>query len=223
MQKKWFLALVLLLTALSLAACGLQTVRGSGDVISETKSVSNFERIALSGSGRVIVTQGSAESLTIETDDNIMQYIQAEVENGTLKLGFVNGVNIISTTRLVFSVGVDDLSGLTVSGSGEIESDHLETDAFNLDISGSGKIMISDLAAGKVSADISGSGEVRLEGEAASQEIDISGSGKYLAGDVCSDRVDVHVSGSGDTTVCALETLNADVSGSGNIKSLGER
>jgi hypothetical protein len=226
-KKKSALVLFLIAAILTISACDsrVRVIQGSGNVITETRQVNNFDRIDLSGSGEVIVTQGGSEALTIETDDNVMEYIKAEVEGGTLKLGLVTGIatgfNIQSTTRLVFYVGVDDLTGLTTSGSGEIESDRIETSQLEATVSGSGAIRIADLSASEVKADISGSGEVNLAGEVAFQDVNVSGSGRYLAGDVCSESVKVKVSGSGSATVCATETLDADVSGSGSVNYYG--
>jgi len=210
---------------LMVTACNARVIQGSGNLITETRQVSNFDRIDLSGAGKVIITQDGGESLSIETDDNVMEYIKAEVEGGTLKLGLVTGIstgfNVQSTTRLVFYVGVDDLTGLTTSGSGEIKSERIETNQLEATVSGSGAIRIADLSASEVKADISGSGEVNLAGEVAVQDADISGSGKYLTGDMCSESVRVSVSGSGSATVCATETLDTDVSGSGSVNYYG--
>lgn len=230
MHQKRILTVVILLAALlAVTACnaGVKVIRGSGNVVTEDRQVSNFDRIALEGSGEVIVTQGGSESLTVETDDNVMEHVKSEVENRTLTLGLVTGiptgVNVQSTTRLIFYVGVDDLNGLSISGSGDIEAKTIETERLEASISGSGNVRISNLAAGEVSADISGSGEVDLfGGEAAEQDISINGSGKYLAGDLCSAMVKVSVSGSGEATVCAMDTLDADISGSGNVNYYGQ-
>ena len=215
-----FLVLLLLAAIFTITACNA-IIRGSGDVISETRPVSNFDSIDLSGSGEVIVTQGGSESLSIETDDNVMEYVKAEVEGGTLKLGFKEKVNLISPSRLVFYVGVDDLTGLAISGSGDFEAEMIETDRLDASISGSGDVQIADLTAGEVKARISGSGEIDLAGEAAAQDVAISGSGKYLAGDLCSESVKVSISGSGDATVCATETLDSNISGSGSVDYYG--
>ena len=226
-KKKFYLVVLVLVTLLSVTACntGLQVVRGSGNVITETRQVSNFDSIELSGSGEVILTQGASESLTIETDDNVMEYIEAKVENGTLKLGLVSGiptgVNIQKFTRLIFYVNVDDLSGLSTSGSGKIESEKIKTDRFDLSVSGSGSIQIAELLASELRADISGSGGINLGGEVSDQDVDVSGSGNYEAGEVCSASIKVSVSGSGNATVCATETLDASVSGSGNVNYYG--
>jgi len=219
-KKRIFLVLTVLLAMLTVTACSV-IVTGSGDLVTESRQVSNFDRIVLSGSGEVIVMQGGSESLSIETDDNVMKYVEAEVENGALKLGFKPGVGITSYTRLVFYVGVDDLSSLAISGSGDIEADMLETDRLEVTISGSGDVQIGDLLASEVKAMISGSGEIDLAGKVVDQDVTISGSGKYRTGDMCSALVEVNVSGSGDATVCAMERLDANISGSGSVNYYG--
>lgn len=220
-KTRWLSLLLQIAAILTLAACAGRVVEGSGDLVTETRQVSDFDSISLSGSGEVIVIQGDGEFLTVETDDNVMQHIRAEVRGRTLQLGFEEGVRFISPTRLIFRVGVDDLVGLTVSGSGDIESDTISTDRLEATISGSGNIQIADLTANDLQVEISGSGEFDLAGAAADQDLTISGSGKYLAGDLCGASVSVSVSGSGDATVCAMETLDADVSGSGSVNYYG--
>jgi hypothetical protein len=220
-RKRILMVLLLLGTIFVASACGATITKGSGDLITETRQVSNFDGIDLSGSGEVIVTQGGSESLTIETDDNVMEHVKAEVVGGTLKLGFEEGLNLIDHTRLIFTVGVDDLKSLKISGSGDIESDMIETTRLDATISGSGDVQIVDLTAGEVTAKISGSGEIDLAGDATAQDVTISGSGKYQAGDLCGESVEVKISGSGDATVCATERLDSDISGSGSVDYYG--
>ena len=221
-KKKILLALLLVTAMITGTACNVRSIRGSGNLVTETRQVRNFDRISLSGSGEVILTQGGSESLTIESDDNVMEYVEAVVEGGTLKLGFKNGFNIISTTRLVFRVGIDTLSGLSVSGSGKVEADRIDTDRLKADVSGSGNILIADLTASEVNADISGSGEINLTGEVQAQDVSVSGSGKYLGENICSASVTVRVSGSGNAMVCATGTLDARTSGSGSVGYYGQ-
>jgi hypothetical protein len=213
-----FLAILIVL----LSACNLNSLRGSGKLITENRPVSNFDRVTLSGSGRVIITQNGEESLVVETDDNIMEYVTTEVRGGTLELGFDSvRAGPISPTRLTFTLSVDDLEGLTISGSGDIESERIETDSLNILVSGSGDMRIDSLTADTVEAQISGSGEIRLAGEATGQDIEISGSGQYRAEDLHSDTVAVDIGGSGDATVWATNSLNANIGGSGTVNYYG--
>ncbi|OGO60233.1 MAG: hypothetical protein A2032_01625 [Chloroflexi bacterium RBG_19FT_COMBO_49_13] len=223
MNKNGLLIVLMVCVAvLTVSGCNSFVTRGSGDLITETRQVSNFDRVELSGVGEVVITQDGSESLSIETDDNLMKYIEVVVEDGTLKLGFKDRVNFISPSRLVFYVSVDDLTGVAVSGSGDIESDMLKTDHLDVAVSGSGDVQVADISTGEVNTDISGSGEIYLSGDATTQDLTISGSGKYQAGDLCSASVTVNVSGSGSATICATESLESDISGSGSVNYYGQ-
>lgn len=215
-----FWRIVALLVVLVIASSACNIVRGSGDIVSESREVSGFDSIDLSGSGDVIITQGETESLTIETDDNVMEHITSEVRGGTLYLGTEPRTNVIPT-RLVFTLGVDELRAADVSGSGSIEADSIETDSLELNVSGSGSVNVDSLAADDLKVGISGSGEVQLAGETPEQDIDISGSGQYRAGDLLSETAVVSISGSGEATIWTTGSLDADVSGSGTINYYG--
>lgn len=200
-KKRMIIVLIVGAIVLAITSCNINAIRGSGDLITESRNVGNFDSIALSGSGEVIVTQGAGESLTIETDDNVMEHVKAEVRGGTLELGFKERTGSISPTRLIFTVGVDDLKGLRISGSGDIESSTVDTD--RLDVK------------------IDGSGDINLSGEATAQEVTINGSGKHDAADLRSESVEVNISGSGEATVWATQALDTNISGSGTVNYYG--
>lgn len=212
------LAIVILL----ISACGIGTIRGSGNMVTEPRDVSGFDRVSLSGTGEVVITQGDEESLTVETDDNIMPYVITEVSGGTLHLALdAERARSISPTRLRFTVAVRDLAGLEVSGSGSATSTGIDTERLDVEVSGSGDVRIDSLTAEAVGVQISGSGDVELRGEVTGQDININGSGEYIAGDLRSQTARVAVSGSGDATVWVTESLDASVSGSGSVNYYG--
>lgn len=220
-KKRSIISLLSLAAILMVTACSAFLI-GSGDVITETKQVSNFDTISLEGSGEVRVIQDGSESLKVETYENVMELVMAEVEGGILKLGLKDVDKTILPRRLIFYVGVDDLASLAVAGSGGITTEAIKTDHLLVAVAGSGQVGISNLAADGMRASIGGSGQIELGGEVGEQDISISGSGKYLAGEVCSASVTVSISGSGDATVCATETLDADISGSGSVNYYGQ-
>lgn len=220
-KQRLIIVLSACMVILALSSCDANIVRGSGDLITESVEVSNFDRVALEGMGEVIITQGEGESLTIETDDNVMEHVKAEVSGGTLNIGFDEGLNLISPTRLIFTVGLNDLSSLSISGSGDIESDRINTDSLELSIDGSGDVQLADLAANKLKASISGTGDMDLAGEATTQDVTIDGSGKYRAGDLLGESVTVKISGTGNATVWATESLDSTINGSGSVDYYG--
>lgn len=209
------------IVVLLLGACVV--VRGSGSLITESRAVGNFERVDLSGSGKVLITQGEEESLTVETDDNVMRYIRTNVRNRTLHLSTdMRQLSIVSPTRLRFTLQVKDLTGLDLSGSGSIVAERVVADRFDMNLSGSGSMRIDELTADQLNVDVSGSSNVQVGGETTRANIDISGSGDVAVDNLRSDAVDVQVSGSGTATVWAIETLDLDLSGSGAVSYYGQ-
>jgi predicted small secreted protein len=212
---------IAVLSCVLLGACSANTIRGSGKRITESRPVSGIERVVLAGSGDVILTQGDRESLTVETDDNLMQHITTEVSGGTLTLGTQKGVNV-RPTRLRFTLKVVDLEGLTVSGSGDINAERFDTDELEIQVSGSGDVRVKTLTVQTTKVRIDGSGSINLAGQASEQEVAIGGSGKYLGEDLRSETASVKIDGSGDATLWATDALDARVTGSGTVRYYGD-
>ena len=220
-MKKFIVLIGVLLVSL-LTACGLIGVRGSGNVISESRSVSNFSRVSLSGSGELIITQGGGESLTIEADDNLMQYLESEVRGDTLHLGSKRNTNVNPTRAIRYNLGIIELNSLNLSGSGRAEANSIDTDSLDIGVSGSGNVRINTLGADSLTVRISGSGEFELGGRVVDQEIRISGSGDYFARELESKTTKITVSGSGKATVWVIDSLDVNISGSGSVDYYGQ-
>jgi hypothetical protein len=188
---------------LFLSACMLNAINGSGKIATEPRTVSGFSTVSLSGSGQVFIEQGGTESLTVTTDDNLLQYIKTEVHGNTLELGFTEPMtNVQPTNDIVFKLMVKKLEGLEISGSGKAD--------------------VKGLAQDRLQVRISGSGNVSGQGSANDLELRISGSGSYRGQEIKSQRATVSVSGSGDAVISVSDTLKADVSGSGTIEYVGD-
>ncbi|MBU1075187.1 DUF2807 domain-containing protein [Patescibacteria group bacterium] len=197
--------------------------RGSGNLISENREISNFNQVQISGTGVLNIVQSGEESLEVEAEDNVMEYIETVVENNTLMLRLKNPWffwTIWPTRKITYNLTVDDLKHVGISGSGEINSISLEADDFAIQISGSGKAdMVLDVE--NLDINISGSGEFLLSGEATDQDIIISGSGDYNAKNLVSKTASIKVSGSGEGVLNASEELDITISGSGEVQYIG--
>jgi len=206
---------------LMISACGIVPAFGSRTLITETRDVSGFTRVEVSGGGTMDIIQDGTESLTVETDDNVMQYITSEVRGGTLYLGMDFGIRSFLPSRLHFTLHIKDLAGISTSGSWEVVAASIQTGSLNIITSGSGKVTINALTADQLNTTVSGSGDLDLSGDVKEQTISISGSGKYAAGDLQSTTANIGISGSGNVTVWATERLTAHVSGSGDVSYYG--
>jgi hypothetical protein len=194
------------LPALSLAvlllvsACSV--VNGSGQVASETRQVSGFTAIDLSGTGEVTIEQGDTESLTIEADDNVLPALTSKVTDSRLKLGKKPGTTVRTRNPIRYRVTLKELTALDVSGAGSVQARQMTLQTLQVDISGSGV--------------------VNLSGSAVEQHIEVSGSGRYEAADLSSQKVTADISGSGQVDVTVSGELEVDISGSGTVTYSGD-
>jgi hypothetical protein len=192
---RWRVVLAML-TVMLLAACSI--TRGSGQITSESRQVSGFSKVELSGSGELTIEQTGTESLTISAEENLLPKLTSEVSDDTLVLRSTSNAKIIPTQPIKYSLTVKDLSGLAVSGSGSVTMSKLATAALSTNISGT------------------------ASGTADQQDLKISGSGRYQAEQLTSKTVKVDMSGSGVASVHASDALDLHMSGSGTLTYTGD-
>ncbi len=231
---------VLLLTV----SCFGVRVRGSGNVISEKREVRDFDSVQLNSFGDVFIEQGDQPGVTIEADDQLMEYVNAEVRAGKLHLDVgENGQSVsVTNAELRYLVTVTDLEEIRISGSGDISVDDLsiddleihiggsgditaeeiEGDQLTLSIGGSGDIEIKEVKLNEVDTGISGSGSIEVSGQTNQHSIRVGGSGSYDAADLESQVVDVRIQGSGNAEIWAVESLDISIGGSGDVRYYGD-
>ncbi|NLG96369.1 MAG: DUF2807 domain-containing protein [Chloroflexi bacterium] len=216
--------LVFLLIAFVIGGCGfninIDVERGSGNVITEERDVSNFDRLDLIGIGDVILTQGDREELRIEAEDNLIPLIKTEVRNGTLHIGLTRR-SVIPTEPVRFYLTMRDIRGLKTSGVSNLNAGIIETDQLDVAISGTGNMDIDELTVDKLTISVSGAGNFSAEGSADSQTVILSGAGNYDGEDLESQEADVTISGFGKVTVWVTSRLDVRISGSGSVDYYG--
>ncbi len=234
----------------SLLACTLafngnpvgQVVRGSGTPGQESRNVSNVSGVELGMDGSMDITIGNRESLTIEADDNLLQYIQTNVSGGRLVVDTRPGIGIQPVRPIKYHLTVIRLDSVAISSSGDVSVPDLKSDNFriavsssgdlsmqkldcsslNVDLSSSGDASLSALNAQTLSVNISSSGNVDIGGgQVTQQTIHIGSSGDYNARNLASEKANVDLSSSGDATLSVSSVLSGNLSSSGDINYIG--
>lgn len=218
---------VVVMLGLLLTACG-GTFGGFGDGIvgsgtggSEDRAIDAFDAIRLEGIGDVSVSVGGDHSVTVETDDNLIDRIVTDVRSGTLVIAVEPGVVITPRSGLTITVTTEELSEVVITGAGQVVVGPLDTTDFGIEVSGVGAVDVSDLTADTLTVELSGAGDIDVSGEATRQVVELSGVGSYDGGDLRSSEVDVDASGAGSVEVWAVDTLTATVSGVGSVSYWG--
>jgi hypothetical protein len=196
---------------------------GSGHVSLEDRPVSGFHRVTLTGVGQAFITQGEAESLTVEAGERLIPYIRAQVRDGTLTLGLEGEAQTrhVRPSEINYVVTVKTLTTLWLSGIGDIYVAALDTERLEIRLGGAGDVRIGSLDAKELVVWLDGVGNVELAGQVAKQRVAIGGSGTYRAGTLRSRAASLEIDGSGDATLWTEETLHVRIPGGGSVKYYG--
>lgn len=217
-------AAALALVAIAATAC-TGSITPSGQTTTETRELTSFDRVALTGIGTLTIKPGSTASLTIKADKNLMPYITTEITGSELVIAIDAGARILEfggADEPTYELTAPSITGLKNSGSGTIEGGPFSGGAFTIEDSGSGVVDLSDVNVLTLNTTISGSGEVKIGGGlTGAQVVEVTGSGSFEAPDLESKVAAARVSGSGSVELWATEGLDASVSGSGDVSYWG--
>jgi hypothetical protein len=225
--KSMMLSLVAVLVLMAAGACNYhkfdwagEHIEGSGNVISEERTVGSFNSIRVIGSGKLYVTQGAEQSLMIQAEDNIMPIIDTGVEGDTLVVDterpYTSGIGI------KIYITMPDIRGFQLNGAWVLSGQNrFNVNDLDLEITGAGSIDL-DLTAGRIFTEISGAGTVTLTGSADSHFLTISGAGELKAEGLEVKNYDITVSGAGNCRIFVTQSLEVQISGSGSVYYQGD-
>jgi hypothetical protein len=189
----------------------------------ETRPVGAFTEVSLGGSARVMLKQGSPQSVVVEASPEALAEFETTVSGGQLRLANRSKTGDYKDKGPVtVYVTVPSLTALRVGGSGKIEVEgSLKADAMKLAVSGSGSLRVPQLTATSLETSVSGSGNLLVGGSCTRQEVRVSGSGGLKAREMKSEVCQARLSGSGDAHIYASRTADATISGSGSVYVAG--
>lgn len=216
-MKQLFLLLLLPLVMIS-CRWRNKTIEGNGNIVTESRKVSKAENVKLAGSFDVIITQGEETKISIEADENLMDYIILSEGPDQLVLKEKNNFNLKSDHPIKVYITTPRLSGIKLAGTGSVtgKGKFTGSEKLSIDIAGSGD-MNFEVNAPEVDVDIAGVGSLTLAGETKNARYEIAGSGDCDALNLKSENVRVKVAGIGTVKVFADVTLDVNVAGSGTV------
>ena len=192
-------------------------IEGNGVVTVEKRNTSYYNAVNVGGPFEVVLVSGKEGALTIEAEENLMEYIVTEVKNNGLSVRIKDNANVKSRKKMEGTIPSNEIEEVSLAGSGSIRSDFtLKSTNFKCTAAGSGTINIS-IEAQETHSNIAGSGSINMKGTTHYIEAEVAGSGSIKATDLNSKKAKVAIAGSGSAYVHASEELKAKVAGSGNI------
>ena len=211
------LALLLLLLPVLAAGChhGIRAeVRGSGKRVIQKRQISPFTSISTEGAFEVEVTCQKDPSLEVEGDDNVLDFVTAEVHGNVLRLK--NTKSYSTNEPVKFKITVPNLEGLSVSGAGRIEIKDMKNDKFEIDSTGAPNIVVSGNTK-MIDIDTSGAGRIDTHNLHASRAVVDSKGVSRIDLDV-KEQLDVTVSGPSSVTYRGDPVVNKTINGPGKVE-----
>lgn len=181
-------------------AFGFDGVKGSGNVRSEKRTVSGFNKVRAGGAVQLEIAAQNDFSLEVESDDNLLPYIKTEIDGTNLKI-FTEG-KIKTKNPIRIRISMPELVGLDVSGASNAAVSGVKAKAFDLEASGASKI--------------------NIDGEVEILVIEASGASKIDAENLKTQEAVADTSGASKIVVSPTVKLKADASGASTIYYTGE-
>jgi hypothetical protein len=196
-----------------------RTVTGNRDVVRRDRPAGNFTGIRVSTGIDVYLKQTGDESISLEADENLHEYIKTEIRDGVLHV--FTDVNIRSAEMKRVYVTMDKIESIRTSSAGDVIGESpIKTDELELSASSAGGINL-EVYAREIGIDISSSGDITLNGEADVLDANLSSAGDLNAYDLEVKDAEVSASSAGDADVYVSERLSASSSSAGDINYRG--
>jgi hypothetical protein len=202
---------------------GGEQVRGSGNIKKQSRELAHFTGVSLSVPATLELRIGNTESISIETDDNLLALIETAIEHGVLKIRPTKRNTNLHARTMKIVVVAKQVERLALGGSGSILSDALRGNKLQFDLGGSGSITLKGMDSESVAINLGGSGNFQGgAGKAGSLSVSIGGSGDVDVGQVKVGDASVSVAGSGTAVVWASGALSVTIAGSGDVNYYGD-
>jgi hypothetical protein len=220
MKKVFFIRLVIIV--LMFSSCErYQRVWPSGPMSQTSVEVSDFNGISVSSGFNVEIVMCDSESVIIETQQNILPYIDVYVSGQTLYIEPQRNVSFGRGAELKAYVNAKYLESLNASGGSDVKiTETLHSNRFDADLSGGSKL-IASVIANTMSVSESGGSYVDLDGELESLTINSSGGSKFYSYDLVSSNLNCDISGGGKVELTVNNELNVNASGGSTIRYKG--
>lgn len=167
----------------------------------KTYNVDRIDSIEASGAFNIVVELGKKQSVTVIEEKGRFDYVDLEVNGGTLELDFEKGWH--------GNDGPDFTVKLVLTSLEEI------------DVSGANRVLLKKAKLDDLEIDASGATQLVLSGTCNNLEADISGASKLVADELKCKSIELELSGASQASIRA-EKIEADTSGVSKLAVHGE-
>ncbi|GHT19265.1 hypothetical protein AGMMS4957_03130 [Bacteroidia bacterium] len=161
---------------------------------------------------------GESTTILISGDENLLDKITAEWDNGELRLSTDNKSNLRPQKNFNIVLQTPVLREITLHSFGKISINNSFTaNDLRIKLEGAGSIQADSLAVQSLTVNAEGVGSITVAGTAKNANLHLDGAGEIEAANLLSDTVTAHLEGIGKIACNPTLHLDAEVEGIGKI------
>ncbi len=195
----------------------------------EIRELGEFDRISMRGIGKLVISQGKKQEVTLEGDDIAISRITTNVTDGKLVIDIGRdwveklsaGFDFLSSHDIRITIVAKNLKDLEVAGAADIEVSGIKTDELGLRLVGASNVKVDGLKADRLETEIPGAGKIRVEGEVKEQSVVLAGAGNFSGHQLKSKIAKVVLSGVGSAQLWVTDELDVTIAGVGSVEYYG--
>lgn len=209
--------------AFVMSSCIKKSIKPSNNITMESRQHSGYDKIDVSDAMEVILTMDTQESVVVEANENLHQYILTDVVSGTLKIRLKNNIRVKSGASIKIYVNALAIDDIRIDGASRVElTNDLITSNFNLDVSGASSFQ-GGFTAVDSDIDISGASKVEIWGSTTNANAKISGASNLADfAFTITDYLNIDLSGASKAELTVDGTMDIEASGASTFNYKGD-
>jgi len=179
---------------LAVAGCHVGGIMGNGHIVTDTRPVADFSEIEANG-GFYIEWKSGSPSLSITTDQNLLQYITTENDGQRLRLH--SRGNLWPTHHINVAISSPTRAGAKLTGAARLTANQLSGQSFAIESTGAAR--------------------VHLEGNVDDLVTDMTGASRLDADALQTKTATISSTGASQAQVAVSESLKVSITGAGKV------
>lgn len=222
----FLLTTVFILSALCILSCkksgsGSEMSNNNHEPVKQEIDINIYDEIKVEGAIDVIYESkpDDAAFLEVEADKNIIPLVDIKVKGKTLHIKSKESINpgrltVYTNSPILKYIESKGASRVSVRGTSEGKE-------IKIELKGTGNIDAENLIYEKGEIKLEGSGNMNLGGQVGKAKYEINGNGNISAEELTVNELECKIKGTGNMAVNAIEKMNIEISGKGDISYQG--
>jgi hypothetical protein len=222
-MKTLIITTTIVLAGIILNACdSVKDVVPGNNVITQEYTFSGYENIETESAFTVYVEfSDTEESIVVEANENLFEYIEVSKGSDNLKIGFRENISIKGSATLQAYVKTKNISGYVATGASRfIVEDEIFTEDVTVFLSGASQFM-GEIYAENLYAEMSGASSMKISGESASTDVTASGASGIGDFEFSTEYLRVNFSGASIASLTVTDKMDVSASGASIIRYKG--